>query len=83
MSKLEFLIVIKSNKANYTPYLESIGWKEESFKDESLIIRVDNINRLPNGVLFGVVEKIKTQAGEVINKDIATPCPSKLPLHTG
>ena len=59
-----------SNKANYTPYLESIGWKEEWLKDESLIIRVDDIKKLTNGVVFGVVEKFKALAGEAINKDI-------------
>ena len=35
-----------ANKANYTPYLESIGWREEWLKDESLIIRVDAIKKL-------------------------------------
>ena len=46
-----------SNKANYTPYLESIGWKEKWLKDKSLIIRVDDIKKLTNGVVFRVVEK--------------------------
>ena len=59
-----------SNKANYTPYLESIGWKEEWLKDESLIIMVDDIKKLTNGVVFGVMEKFKAQASEAINKDI-------------
>ena len=59
-----------AKKANYTPYLESIGWKEEWLKDESLIIRVDDIKKLTNGVVFGVVEKFKAQAGEAINKAI-------------
>ena len=45
-----------SNKANYTPYLESIGWKEEWLEDESLILRVDDIKKLINGVVFGVKE---------------------------
>ena len=54
-------------KANYTPYLESIGWKEEWLKDESLIIRVDDIKKLTNGVVFGVTEKFKAQASEARN----------------
>ena len=48
-----------SNKAHYTPYLESIGLKEAWLEDESLIIRVDDIKKLTNGVAFGVVEKFK------------------------
>ena len=59
-----------AQEANYTPYLESIGWKEEWLKDESLIIRVDDIKKLTNGIVFGVVEKFKAQAGEAINKAI-------------
>ena len=59
-----------AKKASYTPYLESIGWKEEWLKDESLIIRVDDLKKLTNGVVFGVVEKFKAQAGEAINKAI-------------
>ena len=47
-------------------------------KDESLIIRVDDIKKLTNGVVFGVIEKFKVQAGEVINKDIQ----KHLPLQT-
>ena len=54
-------------KAKYTPYLESVGWKEQWFKDESLIIRVDDIKKLTNDVVFGIVEKFKAQAGEAIN----------------
>ena len=50
--------------------MESIGWKEEWLKDESLIIRVDDLKKLTNGVVFGVVEKFKAQAGEAINKAI-------------
>ena len=42
-----------TNKADYTPYLESIGWKEEWLKNESLIIRVDDMKKLTNGVVFG------------------------------
>ena len=53
-----------AKKANYTPYLESIGWKEEWLKDESLIIRVDDIKKVTNGVVFGVMEKVKAQVGE-------------------
>ena len=59
-----------AKKANYTPYLESIGWKEEWLKDESLIIRVDDIKQLTNCVVFGVTEKFKAQAGEARIKAI-------------
>ena len=59
-----------AKKANYTPYLESIGWKDKLLKDESLIIRVDDIKMLTNGIVFEVVEKFKAQAGEAINKAI-------------
>ena len=59
-----------AKKANYTPYLESIGWKEKCLKDESLIIRVDGIKKLTKGVVFGVKEKLKAQAGEARNKAI-------------
>ena len=50
--------------------MESIGWKEEWLKDESLIIRVDDIKKLTNGVVFGFKEKFKVQAGEAMNKAI-------------
>ena len=59
-----------AKKANYTPYLESVGWKEEWLKDESLIIRVDDIKKLTNCIVFEVVGKLKTQEGEAINKYI-------------
>ena len=50
--------------------MESIWWKEEWLKDESLIIRVDDIKKLTNGVLFGVTKEFKAQAGEAKNKAI-------------
>ena len=59
-----------AKKANYTPYFESIGWKEKWLKDESLIIRVDDIKKLTNGVVLGVVEKFKAKAPEARNKAI-------------
>ena len=59
-----------TNKADYTPYLESTGWKEEWLEDESLIIRVDDIKKLTNGVVFEVEEKFKAQGGEATNKDV-------------
>ena len=69
-----------AQKANYTPYLEPIGWKEEWLKVKSLIIRVDDIKRLTNGVVFGVVEKFKAQAGEAINKTIWKHLPLQIAL---
>ena len=59
-----------AKKANYTPYLESVGWKEEWIKDESLIIREDDIKKLTNCIVFEVVGKFKAQEGEAINKYI-------------
>ena len=59
-----------TNKADYTPYLESIGWKEEWLENESLIIRLDDMKKLTNGVVFGVEEKLIAQAGEATNKDV-------------
>ena len=60
-----------AKKANYTSYLESIGWKEEWLKNESLIIRGDDIKKLTNGVVFGVTKKFKASAGEARNKAIS------------
>ena len=50
--------------------MESNGWKEEWLKDKSLIIRLDDIKKLTNGVVFAVIEKFKAQTGEGITKDI-------------
>ena len=50
--------------------MESIGWKEECLKDESLIFRVNDIKKLTNGVVFCVTEKFKAQEGEARNKAI-------------
>ena len=51
----------KSNKnVDFSPYLESFGWKDE-WADEkkfSEIVRVDNISIITNGVVHGVVEKL-------------------------
>ena len=55
-----------SNKTNYTLYLGSIGWKE----DESLIIRVDDIKKPTNCLVFEIKEKLKAQTGEASNKDV-------------
>ena len=44
--------------------------KEEWLEDESLIIRVNDIKKLTNGVISGFMEKFKAQAGETINKDV-------------
>ena len=59
-----------TNKADCTTYLKSIWWKEEWLEDESLIIRVDDIKKLTNDVVFGVEKKFKTQAGEATNRDV-------------
>ena len=44
--------------------------KEEWLEDESLIIRVDDIKKLTDGVISGFMEKFKAQAGKTINKDV-------------
>ena len=59
-----------SNKPNYTPYLESIGWKEEWLKDKSLIINVDHIKKVTNGVAFGVLEKVRFEANQAMKQDV-------------
>ena len=45
----------KSNKkVDFSPYLESVGWKDE-WADEnkfSEIVRVDNISKITNGVVL-------------------------------
>ena len=45
-------------------------WKEEWLKDESLIIRVDDIKKLTDGVVFAAAEKLKAHGGEARNKAI-------------
>ena len=59
-----------SNKTNYTSYLGSIGWKEEWLDDESLIIRVDDMKKSTNCLVFGIEEKLKAQTGDASNKDV-------------
>ena len=59
-----------SSKTNYTLYLGSIGWKEEWLDDESLIIRVDDIKKPTNCLVFEIKEKLKAQTGEASNKDV-------------
>ena len=54
-----------SNKTNCTSYLGSIGWKEES-----LIIRVDDMKKSTNCLVFGIEEKLKAQTGDASNKDV-------------
>ena len=47
----------KGNKEdNFSPYLRSIGWKEEWAKNKSEIVKVDELSKLTNGVVF-VLEK--------------------------
>ena len=51
----------KSNKkVDLSPYLESIRWKDEWADEEkfSEIVRVDNISKITNGVVHGLVEKL-------------------------
>ena len=51
----------KSNKkVDFIPYLESVGWKDE-WADENKFsgtARVDNISKITNGVVHGLVEKL-------------------------
>ena len=45
-----------SSKANYTPFLESFGWTKKWLKDRRFIIRVDDLKKLTNGVVVGLLE---------------------------
>ena len=69
---------------NFSPYLRSIGWKEEWAKNKSEIVRVDDLSKLTNGVVFGLEKSItkppmsqaKGELWEVL-KALAPPdCPS-------
>ena len=75
----------KGNKEDhFSPFLRSIGWKEEWAEKKSEIVRVDELSKLTNGVVFGLEKRItkppisQTQAElwEVL-KALAPPdCPS-------
>ena len=75
----------KANKEDHlSPFLGSIGWKEEWAKKKIEIDRVDELSQLTNGVVFGLEKRIakppksQTQADlwEVL-KALAPPdCPS-------
>lgn len=44
--------------------------KEEWLEDESLIIRVDDMKKSTNCLVFGIEEKLKAQTGDASNKDV-------------
>ena len=49
----------KDNKEdNFSPFLGSIGWKEEWATNRSKIIRVDDLSKLTNRVAFGLEKGI-------------------------
>ena len=41
-----------NKKNNFSPFLGSIGWKEECATNRSKIVRVDELSKLTNGVVF-------------------------------
>ena len=75
----------KGNKVDdFSPFLGSIGCKEEWAVNRSDIVRVDDLSKLTNGVVFGLEERItkpsifqtKADLWEIL-KDLAPPdCPS-------
>ena len=41
-----------NKKNNFSPFLGSIGWKQECATKRSEIVRVDELSKLTNGVVF-------------------------------
>ena len=69
---------------HFSPFLGSIGWKEEWAVNRSDIVRVDELSKLTNGVVFGLEKRItkppisqtKADLWEIL-KALAPPdCPS-------
>ena len=75
----------KDNKEDsFSPFLGSIGWKEEWATNRSEIVRVDELSKLTNGVVYGLEKRItkppisqtKADLWEIL-KALAPPdCPS-------
>ena len=75
----------KGNKEDhFSPFLGSIGWKDEWAVNRSDIVRVDELSKLTNGVVFGLEKRItkppisqtKADLWEIL-KALAPPdCPS-------
>ena len=75
----------KDNKEdNFSPFLGSVGWKEEWATNRSEIVRVDELSKLTNGVVYGLEKRItkppisqtKADLREIL-KALAPPdCPS-------
>ena len=73
-----------NKKNNFSPFWGSIGWKEEWAGNRSEIVRVDDLSKLTNGVVFGLEKRItKTPISQTkadlleILKAVAPPdCPS-------
>ena len=51
---------MSNKKVDFSPYLDSAGWKDEwaNEKKFSEILRVDNISKITNVVVYGLVEKL-------------------------
>ena len=69
---------------HFSPFLGSIGWKDEWAVNRSDIVRVDELSKLTNGVVFGLEKRItkppisqtKADLWEIL-KALAPPdCPS-------
>ena len=41
-----------NKKNNFSPFLGSIGWKQEWATKRSEIVRVDELSKLTNGIVF-------------------------------
>ena len=51
---------MSNKKVDFSPYLDSVGWKDEwtNEKKFSEIARVDNISKITNVVVYDLVEKL-------------------------
>ena len=48
------------NIYSFSPYLDSVGWKDKWADEEkfSKNVKVDNISKITNGLVHGLVEKL-------------------------
>ena len=73
-----------SKEGIFSPFLRSVGWKEKWATNRSEIVRVDELSKLTNGVVYGLEKRItkppisqtKADLWEIL-KALAPPdCPS-------
>ena len=73
-----------NKKNNFSPFWGSIGWKEEWAGNRSEIVRVDDLSKLTNGVVFGLEKRItkspisqtKADLWEILKALVPPNCPS-------